>query len=140
MAVEVNVEYKGDLICRCLHGPSGEFILTDAPTDNQGQGRYFSPTDLVGTALASCVLTIMGIIARRDGVDISGTRATVHKEMAASPLRRIARLQMEIAFPALKALPPEFQRKLRNAADTCPVRQSLHPDVKFEINFTEFYD
>jgi len=137
MSVEVNVEYTGDLVCRCLHGPSGQSIQTDAPVDNQGLSRFFSPTDLVGSALASCILTIMGIIARRDGIDICGTQALVRKEMAASPLRRIGRLEVIIGFPVDKKLSPEFRRKLENAAATCPVKQSLHPDVQLEISFRE---
>ena len=135
MAVEVIVEYRGDLLCSCVHGPSASSFITDAPVDNQGLGRHFSPTDLVGTALASCILTIMGIIARRDGVDISGTQALVRKEMAASPLRRIGQLELVISFPAGRNFSPEFLRKLENAAATCPVKQSLHPDVQLDISF-----
>ncbi len=108
-------------------------MLTDAPKDNMGEGAHFSPTDLVGTALGTCMLTIMGIVAQRDDIDLSGTTARVVKEMSASPPRRIASLTVEIRVP--RQLTEEQQQKLRNAALTCPVHKSLHPDVAVPVEF-----
>ncbi|CAN5951228.1 unnamed protein product [Sphagnum jensenii] len=80
--VEVNVVYEGQLRCKATHGPSGVELLTDAPVDNQGQGASFSPTDLVGTALGTCMMTIMGMAAQRENLDLTGTKVQVIKEMA----------------------------------------------------------
>jgi putative redox protein len=90
--VTMQFEYQGDLHCRAVHGPSGTELNTDAPTDNQGRGESFSPTDLVATALGTCMLTVMGIAARTLNIDIAGTKATVEKEMTTAFPRRIARL------------------------------------------------
>jgi len=92
MAVEVNIEYQGNLRCQATHGPSRSTLVTDAPTDNHGKGEAFAPTDLVATALGSCLLTIMGIVAERDKIDMSGATAHVVKEMAPKPTRRIGKL------------------------------------------------
>jgi len=137
MPVRVDIEYQGKLRCRAVHGPSGDAFTTDAPVDNHGRGEAFSPTDLVGTALGTCVLTIAGIVAERDGIDLAGTRVVVLKEMAAAPLRRIAKLAVDIAVPAAKAaaIPEAARRKLERAGDTCPVRASLHPDVEVAIRW-----
>jgi putative redox protein len=131
--VEVNVVYQGKLRCKATHGPSGSEILTDAPTDNMGEGKYFSPTDLVATALGSCMLTIMGMVAERDGLDISGTTVTVIKEMVAAPARRIGKLTVE--FNVKGDLTETQQQKLKNAAMTCPVHKSLHPDIEVPVKF-----
>jgi putative redox protein len=130
---EVTVRYLGDLHCEATHGPSGQTLLTDAPVDNQGKGEFFSPTDLVGTALATCILTIMGILARRNGWDLSGTTATVTKEMATAPVRRIGRLTVRIHIP--HDLPPDARQKLEAGAHTCPVHKSLHPDIEAPLLF-----
>lgn len=130
--VEVVITYQGKLRCEATHGPSGVKLLTDAPKDNQGEGAYFSPTDLVGTALGSCMLTIMGIVAQRDGIDLSGASVRVTKEMTPPP-RRIGKLTVEIKVPT--TLTKEQQDKLRNAAMTCPVHRSLHPDVEIPVIF-----
>src|SRR4029077_19095884 len=90
--VQVDVVYQGKLCCKATHEPSGTTILTDAPKDNQGEGKYFSPTDLVGTALGTCMMTIMGIVAQRENIDLTGSTVRVIKEMAAAPARRIAKL------------------------------------------------
>ncbi len=137
MSVRVDIEYQGHLRCRAVHGPSGDAIATDAPVDNHGRGEAFSPTDLVGAALGTCILTIAGIVAARDGIDLAGTRVAVTKEMAQAPLRRIARLTVEIAVPRERAaaIPEAARRKLERAGDTCPVRASLHPDVEVAIGW-----
>lgn len=131
--VETNIVYEGSLRCIATHPQSGARLTTDAPLDNMGKGESFSPTDLVGVALGSCMLTIMGIAAEKMKVDLRGTKVRVIKEMSASPPRRIASLTVEFNVPAL--LSPEQQEKLRNAAMTCPVHKSLHPDVKMPITF-----
>jgi putative redox protein len=130
---EINVEYQGDLRCIATHQLSGTTLLTDAPQDNHGKGESFSPTDLVATALGSCILTTMGIVARMMGVDLNGAKITVHKEMTANPVRRIAALAMTIHIPV--SLNEEQQEKLTKAALACPVHHSLHPDIHMPIDF-----
>lgn len=126
------VTYKGNLRTSCEHLQSGNIFITDAPVDNQGNGEAFSPTDTVATALASCMLTIMGIKARDLGIDIENTYAQVTKHMAADP-RRISKIEVEFFFNK------EFNQKeksiLENAAKTCPVIYSLHPDMEKVIVF-----
>jgi putative redox protein len=132
--VNIQVEYQGDLHCKATHGPSGTEMTTDAPKDNQGRGESFSPTDLVATALGTCILTTMAIAARTQKIDITGARASVDKEMATTTPRRIHRLTVRIHIPhSLSALDKE---KLERAAHTCPVDRSLHPDVEVPIEFT----
>lgn len=132
--VAIQLEYQGDLHCKAVHGPSGAELTTDAPKDNQGRGESFSPTDLVATALGSCVLTIMGIVARTNNINIAGTTATVEKEMTSGPVRMIEKLTVRIHVPQRLSL--EHQQKLERAAHTCPVHKSLHPDVQKPIEFT----
>jgi putative redox protein len=131
--VAIELEYQGDLHCKAVHGPSGTELDTDAPKDNQGRGESFSPTDLVATALGSCMLTIMGIMARTLEIDLTGSTATVEKEMTATPPRRIASLKVKIHVP--HAVSAENKQKLERAAHTCPVHKSLHPDVQMPIEF-----
>ncbi len=131
--VAIELEYEGDLHCKAVHGPSSTELTTDAPKDNQGRGESFSPTDLVATALGSCVLTVMGIMARTLDVNLKGTTATVQKEMANAPVRMIERLEVKIRVPHEVS---EVNRlKLERAAHTCPVHRSLHPDVQKPIEF-----
>jgi len=132
--VAIQLEYQGDLHCRAVHGPSGTVLTTDAPKDNQGRGGSFSPTDLVATALGSCILTVMGIMARTLDIDIAGTTATVEKEMANAPVRMIQRLTVKIHVP--HPVSDEHKQRLEKAAHTCPVHRSLHPDVQKPIEFT----
>jgi len=131
--VAIQLEYQGDLHCTAVHAPSGTVLNTDAPKDNQGRGESFSPTDLVATALGACILTIMGIMARTLNIDIAGSTATVEKEMTATPPRRIASLNIKIRVP--HSISPENKQKLERAAHTCPVHNSLHPDIKSPIEF-----
>ncbi len=123
--VAIQIEYQGDLHCKAVHGPSGTELNTDAPKDNQGRGESFSPTDLVATALGTCMLTVMGIMARTLDIDIAGTTASVEKEMTATPPRMIQSLTVKIHVP--HAVSTENQLKLERAAHTCPVHKSLHP-------------
>ena len=131
--VKIDIDYLGDLHCRLRHGPSGAEIATDAPKDNQGKGEAFSPTDLVAAALGSCMATVMGIVARRHTIDLAGMKIEVVKEMAQTPVRRIARLAVTIAMP--RALPPDQRDMLQRAAESCPVHKSLSPDVRVETSF-----
>ena len=132
--VAIEIEYEGDLHCKAVHGPSGTVLTTDAPKDNQGRGESFSPTDLVATALGSCMLSVMGIMARSLDLDISGTTARVEKEMASAPTRRIQQLSVKIHVP--HEISEENKARLERAAHSCPVHKSLHPDVQMPIEFT----
>jgi len=135
MAVEINITYEGGLHCAATHGPSRQTLTTDAPVDNGGKGAAFSPTDLVATALGACMATIMGLVAQRNNLNIEGLRIQVLKEMAADPVRRIGSLKTRLVFPHGKALSAADRAKLEAAAKACPVKQSLHPDVKLPIEF-----
>ena len=131
--VQIRAVYEGDLHCRVIHGPSGQQLVTDAPADNQGRGEAFSPTDLVAAALGSCVLTVMGIVARRHQIDLAGTTAHAEKEMCAQPSRRIGKIVVTVTFP--RPLPPEQRQLLERAASSCPVHHSLHPDIEAPVRF-----
>ena len=126
------VKYKGELRTKAEHLRSGKTIITDAPIDNQGKGEAFSPTDLVATALASCMLTIMGIVAERDGIKLKGTIAEVEKNMAENP-RRIGEIKIKIKFS--QKLNPDEREKLERAAKTCPVSGSLNENLKETFEF-----
>ena len=132
--VEATIRYEGDLRCSAVHGPSQSAIETDAPVDNTGKGERFSPTDLVGTALATCVLTTMAIAGRRKGLELPGMTATARKHMTAEPPRRIAKLEVAITIP----LPSDHPERafLEAAARGCPVGRSLHPDTVIEETFS----
>lgn len=131
--VQVDIVYRGNLRCSATHADSGVTLLTDAPKDNNGEGASFSPTDLVATALGSCMLTIMGITARRLGVNLAGATAQVRKEMAPAPVRKIAQLEVAIRVP--EPVSPEHRLQLERAAGSCPVHKSLHPDVQIPVRF-----
>lgn len=131
--VEIRVRYEGDLHCVAVHGPSGASFATDAPADNQGRGESFSPTDLVATALGTCMLTTMGIAAQKHGLDIAGARAEVVKSMIADPLRRIARLTVVLRVP--REFDEPARALLERAALTCPVQQSLSPATEIPVEF-----
>lgn len=131
--IEVNVTYEGDLRCKAVHGPSGESLHTDAPVDNNGRGESFSPTDLVATALATCMATVIGIIGKRKDIPLAGMKVRVEKHMSADAPRRIVRLPVEIEMP----LPPDHPERalLESAARGCPVHQSVHPDIDKPITW-----
>ena len=126
------VTYLGNLGTEAEHLQSGTKIITDAPVDNHGKGDSFSPTDTVATALATCMLTIMGIKAEALEIAIEGTTAQVTKTMAANP-RRISKIEVVFSFP--KKYDDKVMKVLENAARTCPVFYSLHPDMEKEIRF-----
>ena len=131
--VEIEIRYEGDLRCAAVHGPSGARLSTDAPVDNQGRGESFSPTDLVATALGACLLTTMGLVARRHGWPIEGATATVVKVMVADPERRIGRLEVRIRMPS--ALDERARETLAKTAHACPVHRSLSPSVEIPLTF-----
>ena len=126
------VEYLGNLRTTATHLASEKTIITDAPLDNHGKGEAFSPTDLVATALASCLITIMGIKARNLEVDIDGTKAKVTKVMGTEP-RRIVEVKIDVFFP--KSFDEKTQKILEKAGLTCPIANSLHPDLNQRIRF-----
>ena len=131
--VEMDIKYEGQLRCVALHGPSGNVISTDAPKDNQGRGEAFSPTDLVAAALGTCMLTLAGIYAQRHNLDITGASAHVTKEMVAAPIRRIGKLNVSITLP--NTVPEEHRQLMEKAANSCPVSQSLHPDIEKIVKY-----
>ena len=131
--VKVSINYEGGLRCAAKHGPSGKTVVTDAPVDNHGKGESFSPTDLVATALGTCMATIMGIAAERHQIDLGGMEIEVTKEMTTEAPRRIARLTTKIRVP----LPPDHPQRtlLENAALTCPVHKSLSAEMAKPVDF-----
>jgi putative redox protein len=129
--VTIRATYEGDLRCTATH-PSGTELSTDAPKDNEGRGESFSPTDLVATALGNCAMTIMAIVGRRDGLDLTGMTSKVVKAMTKAP-RRIAAAPVEITVPG--NLTPEQKATLEAAARHCPVAMSLHPDLDGRMRF-----
>jgi putative redox protein len=129
----LTTSYKGDLRTENIHTRSGNVVITDAPVDNNGKGEAFSPTDLVCTALSSCMLTTMGILANREEIDLRGLKTEVVKIMSPSP-RKIAEIQVILSHDSLKVTDAQKQ-KLKNAALTCPVALSLHDSVKQTVVF-----
>ena len=132
MAIISKVENLGNLRTEMTHYKSGQIIHTDAPTDNNGKGAAFSPTDLAATSLASCMITVMSIKANQLGIDIDGTEAEVEKEMSAKP-RKISAIRINILFH--KNYNERDRKILELTANTCPVIYSLNPDIEKEINF-----
>jgi putative redox protein len=130
--VQISIEYTGQLHCNATHGPSGTTLATDAPTDNLGKGESFSPTDLVATALGTCIATTMGIVAERHGIDLKGMTVQVTKEMADAP-RRIGCLTTEVHIP----LPADHPQRelLEQTALGCPVHRSLPPEMERPTRF-----
>lgn len=126
------VTYTGELRTTCLHIRSGSEFVTDAPVDNDGLGRAFSPTDTVATGLASCMLTVMGKKANGLGVDITNAIAEVTKHMATNP-RRISKIEVKISLPS--QMSDKNKKILEHTANTCPVIYSLHPDIEKVITF-----
>ncbi|MDZ7936447.1 MAG: OsmC family protein [Emticicia sp.] len=129
------IVYLGDLRTQATHLQSNEAIITDAPVDNNGKGEAFSPTDLAATSLGSCAMTIMGIMAKREGVDFAGSEIEVTKIMSTEAPRRIAQVIVDFTMKTPEALSEEIQAKYVRAAHTCPVSLSLHPDIEQVFNF-----
>lgn len=131
--VEIKLSYEGDLHCSATHGPSGNTLVTDAPLDNNGLGQAFSPTDLLATALGSCMATVIGILARRREIAVEGMTVTVRKFMSEDLPRRVKRLELDLRIP-LSAEHPD-RKLLESAARGCPVHHSIHPDIEVVMNW-----
>ena len=131
--VRLTTVYEGGLRCRATHGPSGATLVTDAPVDNQGKGESFSPTDLVATALGACMMTIVGIVADRHGLELVGMTVETVKEMSPAGPRRIAALRTRLTIP-LAADHPK-RALLEQAALSCPVHKSIHAEVDAPVEF-----
>ena len=127
------ITYNGELRTTSIHTQSGTEIITDAPTDNQGKGQAFSPTDLLATSLGNCMLTIIGITAKNHGFSVDGTTAEITKVMGQEP-RRVVGIQVQFEFPANNYTEKE-KTIIERAAKTCPVAYSLHPDIKQNVVF-----
>ena len=127
------IVYQGELRTNCTHLQSGSSIITDAPTDNHGKGEAFSPTDLIATALGACLITTMGIVSDRDGIDLVGTKISVTKIMESNP-RRIGKIEVVINIPN-QTLTADQKQKLEQTGTNCPVDKSLHPDLIREYTF-----
>ncbi|MEO7983855.1 MAG: OsmC family protein [Bacteroidota bacterium] len=129
------VAYNGDLRTTCTHLKSGSSFETDAPVDNNGKGERFSPTDLLATSLATCMITVMGIKARTMGFDLDGVKIDVLKIMKADP-RRVSGIELTFHIPdALKDIEEKSKIILKNTGDTCPVRKSIHPDIEVQVDW-----
>lgn len=131
--VKIDVQYSGQLHCDAKHGPSGAVLSTDAPVDNNGKGEAFSPTDLVATALGTCMLTVMGIVAEKKGIELGAATASVEKEMSADLPRRIVKLTVAITVP-LPADHPD-RGALEAAALSCPVYNSVSAEMEKAVSF-----
>lgn len=132
------VVYEGDLRTTCTHLRSGNNFETDAPTDNNGKGERFSPTDLMATSLATCMITVMGIKARTMGFDLNGVKVEVEKIMKADP-RRVGGINLFFHFPEELHNVEEKSRKiLKQVGNTCPVQQSIHPDIEVKVDWGEW--
>lgn len=131
--ITIKTTYLGELRTENIHVQSGNKVITDAPLDNRGRGEFFSPTDLLATALGSCIMTIMGIKARDNNIDIEGTEVEVTKIMASDP-RRVAEVIVEFLFPD-KVYSDEEKQLVESVAGISPVPLSLHPDLKQTIRF-----
>jgi uncharacterized OsmC-like protein len=130
---KIKIEYLGDLRMECTHVESGVKIMTDAPKDNGGKGMAFSPTDLFAASVATCMITLMGIQAKKLGFSIEGMSAEVEKEMIAAPVRKVGKLIIRVRCPHLPIA--QMREKLEAAALQCPVYESIHPDVLKEVDF-----
>jgi len=135
MTVSITATYSGQLRVDATHGPSGMTLHTDAPVDNGGQGKSFSPTDLMATALGTCVLTIIGLFADRHEIDLDGATVEVSKEMITRPHRRIGKLRTTVTIPVGVVGDQQLRTRMEAAARKCPVHQSLHPEIDAPIEF-----
>ena len=129
--IEIRIDYEGQLHCAAVHAPSGASLSTDAPVDNNGKGESFSPTDLLATALGSCMATVMGIAAQRKEIPLEGMKIQVRKHMSDDQPRRIAKLEVEIHMPISEDHPEK--KLLQSTVLGCPVHHSIHPDIEVPI-------
>ena len=129
--VAMNIDYQGTLRTKSTHQPSGDTVITDAPLDNHGKGEAFSPTDLLTSALGSCMLTLMGIKIADLGISIDGTQVTVIKHMSSDTPRRISEIDIDIQIP--QVISDEHMASLKRSALHCPVAKSIHPDITINL-------
>ncbi len=135
MSQVLDLSYTGNLRCKAVLAATGHELLTDAPPENGGLGEAFSPTDLLAAALGTCLMTVIGLVAQRSNIDVTGMTARIEKDMAAPPARRIGRVKTVIQMPKGLKLSDAERTKLENAAKLCPVKQSLHPEVEVPLEF-----
>jgi len=128
------IQYEGDLRCTAQHLQSGTIVETDAPSDNRGKGERFSPTDLVCTALATCMATTMAIKANDMDIELKGLTIAVTKNMQSDP-RRISKIDVKVSFPSSLVLEEKEKIILQRTGDNCPVVKSLHPDLILNIEY-----
>ena len=133
MSIKISCDYLGDLRVRAVHSGSGAEIITDAPLDNQGQGRSFSPTDLAAASVATCMITIIGIQAKSIPLDLTGLKVEIEKHMTKTPPRRIAQLDIKMMMPA--GISEELRPRLIRAAEACPVKQSFRDDTVINLQW-----
>jgi putative redox protein len=133
MSIKISCEYLGDLRVRAVHSSSGAEIITDAPVDNQGQGRSFSPTDLAAASVATCMITIIGIQAKSIPLDLTGFKVEIEKHMTKTAPRRIEQLDIKMMMPA--GIPEELHARLIRAAEACPVKQSFRDDTLINLQW-----
>ena len=132
------VVYEGDLRTTCTHLQSNNSVETDAPVDNNGKGERFSPTDLMATSLATCMVTVMGIKARTMGFDLNGVKVDVEKIMKAEP-RRVGGINLFFHFPVeLQNIDDKQKQILKHTGNTCPVQHSIHPDIEVKVDWGEW--
>jgi putative redox protein len=132
------VVYNGDLRTTCTHLKSGSSFETDAPPDNHGKGERFSPTDLMSTSLATCMVTVMGIKARTIGFDLNDIKVDVLKIMKADP-RRVGGIELTFHIPEpLRNIDEKTKAILRHTGETCPVMKSIHPDIEVKLDWGEW--
>jgi len=131
--VQIDIDYTGRLKCTAKHEPSGTTLITVAPKDNMGDGSSFSPTDLMATALGTCIITTMAIAANKHGIELTGATVQVQKIMSATPPRRIA--QLPVVVTITQFVPPEFRQRLEAAGHACPVHRTIGPDTEMPITF-----
>ena len=133
--------YLGSLRTQATHIQSGTTILTDAPADNMGKGEAFSPTDLMATSLGTCIITTMGIVAQRDGIELDGSNIAITKVMSTAAPRRIAKIEVVIDIQTNRELSTDECKKLERSAHTCPVALSLHLEIEqvIAINWPEYH-
>ena len=135
MSGEIEIVHRGAFRCESTLESNGAKILTDAPKDSGGQGEMMSPTDIVGAALGSCVVTMVALAAKKAGADLGEVSAHVSKSMVSEPKRRIGEFHVTVSVPNWPALSEEVRKRLESAATSCPVKNSLHPEIKMTISF-----
>jgi putative redox protein len=135
MPAEYTLDYTGRLRCTARHISAGHAATTDVPASQGGLDENFSPTDLVVVGLGTCILTTMAMVGERHQLDLTGLTACMEKEMITAPARRIGSIGMTITLPLGLRLTPENRARLENAAQRCPVKQSLHPDIEIRVEF-----